>query len=67
MSNYVEMAKKFVCTILTNRTEPTVDGLAEIFEIRSGNKEILISHLKAITSIMNKAIQELESECGTHE
>ena len=30
MNKYVEISKKFVCTILSNNAEPTTDGLAEI-------------------------------------
>ena len=62
MSRYVELSKHFVEVILNNHTEPTTEGLAEILEIKSGNEELLIEHLKAITDIMNKAINELESK-----
>ena len=60
MNKYVEISKKFVCTILSNNAEPTTDGLAEILEIRMGNEELLLEHIKAINNIFNKAIEELE-------
>lgn len=60
MNKYVEISKKFVCSILSNGEEPTINGIAEILEIKRGNKELLLEHLKAITNIMNKAIKELE-------
>lgn len=62
MSRYVELSKHFVETILAHQAEPTAEGLAELFEIKSGNKEILLEHLKAITNIMNHAIKELEEK-----
>ena len=61
MNEYVEMSKKFVCSILNNYTEPTTDGLCHVLEIKNGNIELLLEHLKAITKIMNKAIVELEN------
>lgn len=60
MNKSVEISKKFVYSILSNVSEPTIDGIAEILEIKSGNKEVLLDHLKAITNIMNRAIEELE-------
>ena len=60
MNKYIEISKMFVCTILSNNSEPTTDGLAEILEIRMGNEKLLLEHLKAINNIFNKAIEELE-------
>ena len=60
MNKYVEISKKFVCTILSNNAEPTTDELAEILEIRMGNEKLLLDHIKAINNIFNKAIEELE-------
>lgn len=62
MSRYVELSKHFVEVILNNHAEPTAEGLVEILEIKSGNEELLIEHLKAITDIMNQAIKELEEK-----
>ena len=58
----VEIAKNFVYTILSNNGDATADGVAEMFEIKSGNKEVLLEHLKAISNIISKAIEELEKE-----
>ena len=60
MNKYIEISKMFVCSILS--TNPTTDGIADIFEINHGDTELLLKHLKAITNIMNKAIKELERE-----
>lgn len=62
MSRYVALSKHFVEVILNNHAEPTTEGLADLFEVKSGNKEILLEHLKAITNIMNHAIKELEEK-----
>lgn len=58
MNKYVEISKMFVFNILN--ANPTANGIADIFEINQGDTELLLKHLKAITSIMNKAIKELE-------
>lgn len=60
MSDVVKVAKSIIISILSNNDNPTVDGMYEIFQIRSGNKEILIEHIKAIRNIMDKALKELE-------
>ena len=60
MNKYVEMSKEFVCTILSNHGEPTVEGIAELLEIRMGNEKVLLEHIKAINAIFNEAIKELE-------
>ena len=58
MNKYIEISKMFVFSILN--ANPTVDGIADIYEINQGDNELLLKHLKAITNIMNKAIKELE-------
>ena len=58
MNKYIEISKMFVFSILN--ANPTVDGIADIYEINQGDTELLLRHLKAITNIMNKAIKELE-------
>lgn len=58
MNKYVEISKVFACSILN--ANPTADGIVDIFEISQGDTKLLLKHLKAITSIMNKAIKELE-------
>ena len=60
MSDIVKLAKSFVISILSNNDSPTLEALSEIYWIRSGNKELLIEHIKAIRNIMDKALKELE-------
>lgn len=50
----------FLELILQNGENYTADGLLELFEIKNGNKKIILKHLKAITNIMSRAINELE-------
>ena len=60
MNKYVEISKRFVIAILNQNIN--IESANEIYEINSGNTELLLKHLKAITNIMNKAIKELERE-----
>lgn len=59
MNNYVEVSKRFVIAILNQNIN--IESANELYEIHNGNNKVLLKHLKAITSIMNKAINELES------
>lgn len=54
----VKVATNFVLAIL-NYGEPTSEALIEIYKINSGNKKVLLEHLKAINSITGKAIKVL--------
>lgn len=58
MNKYIEISKRFVIIILNQNMN--IKSANEIYEINSGNTELLLKHLKAITNIMNKAIKELE-------
>ena len=60
MSDYVKTAIGFIQLIIGN--EPTAEGIYELFEINNGNKKVILEHLKAINSIVSKAIEELEGE-----
>ena len=60
MNKYIEISKRFVIIILNQNMN--IKSANEICEINSGNTELLLKHLKAITNIMNKAIKELEKE-----
>ncbi len=60
MSDYVKTAIGFIELIIGN--EPTAEGLSELFEIHQGNKKVILEHLKAINTIISKAIKELEEE-----
>lgn len=54
----VQTAYSFVISIL-GYGEPSANNVAELFEIQTGNKEVLLEHLKAINSITGKAIDIL--------
>ena len=54
----VQTAFGFVRAILSYG-EPSVEALAELLEIKSGNKKILLEHLKAINNIISDAIKIL--------
>lgn len=54
----VKIATNFVFAIL-KYGEPTGEVLSDIYEISNGNKELLLEHLKAIHSIIGKAIRIL--------
>lgn len=60
MNNYVEISKRFVIAILNQNIN--IESANELYEINSGNTKLLLKHLKAITSIINNAINELESK-----
>lgn len=60
MSEYVKTAISFIIKILQNNDNPVSEALYELYEIQSGNKKIIIEHIKAIRNIMNKALEELE-------
>lgn len=60
MQNEVQVAIHFLNLILQNGENYTAEGLSELFEINNGNKTVILKHLKAINSIINKAIKELE-------
>lgn len=57
---YTILAKSLIITILNKNGEPTKDDLIELYEIKTGNKEVLLGHIKAISKIMDGAIKELE-------
>lgn len=60
MSDYVKVSIGFIENIIGN--EPTAEGISELFEIHRGNKKVILEHLKAINSIITKAIEELERD-----
>lgn len=60
MRSELEVATNFVITILSRNVN--IDSANELFKIRSGNKEVLKEHMKAIRDILNKAISELEGK-----
>ena len=60
MNKYIEISKRFVIAILNQNIN--IESVNELYEINHGNTKLLLKHLKAITSIMNQAIKELESK-----
>ena len=53
----VEVAESFVLSILDGKLN--ADNLSAKYEITSGNQKVLLKHLKAIHSIIGKAIEIL--------
>lgn len=61
MSDYVKVSVDMLKKILNSYEEPTADTIYELYEISNGNKEVILEHLKAISNIFIKAIEELEN------
>lgn len=57
----IKVANNFVISIL-GYGEPNAKRLAELYEIKDGNKKLLLEHLRAINSIIGKAIKLLGDE-----
>lgn len=60
MSDELKVSIHFLELILSNGGEVTAQGLSELYEVQQGNKKLILEHLKAINSIIGKAIKELE-------
>lgn len=60
MSEYVKIAISFIIKILQNSDNPTSEAIYDLLEVQSGNKKVIIEHIKAIRNIMDKALEELE-------
>ena len=61
--NAVPLATNFVRLILGGSPDSmTAEGLYELYLINKGDKETLLEHLKAISSIVNEAIKQLEGD-----
>lgn len=60
MSEYVKIAISFIIKILQNNDNPTSESIYDLLEVQSGNKKVIIEHIKAIRNIMDKALEELE-------
>ena len=60
MSDYLQISIHFLECILQNNNDYTAEGLSELYEIKNGNKKVILKHLKAINSIIEKSIKELE-------
>lgn len=59
-NEYVKTAISLIIKILQNNDNPTREAIYELLEIQNGNKDVLIGHIEAIKSIMNKALEELQ-------
>ena len=57
----LKTAYGFVISLL-RAGEPTPDALYDLVEIQQDNKELLLSHLKAINSITGESIKILEGK-----
>lgn len=62
MSREVQVAMHFLELILQNNGDITAEAISDLFEIYAGNKQVIVDHLKAISKIINKAVEELEGE-----
>lgn len=53
-----EVAKNVICSYLGNGE--TIDALNDLYEIRNGNNELLLDHIKALKNIFENAIKEMK-------
>lgn len=60
MSDDLQLSIHFLECILQNNENFTVQGLTDLYEIKHGNKKVILEHLKAVSNIINRAIKELE-------
>lgn len=60
MTKCQDVAKEIICAYLS--TSATPEGLNAIYEIRSGDKKVLLKHIKALCNIFDTAIEELIEE-----
>lgn len=56
-SRCLQVATDIILTYLKEKETP--DGLYDIYEIKHGNKDVLLQHLKAMDSIFQSAIEVL--------
>ena len=56
----LEVAKNIIMTNLSANL--TSNNTLELWEIRNGNKELLLEHIKALKNIFTEAQKELEKE-----
>ena len=58
MSNCVEVTKEVICAYLSTNITP--ESISAMYEIRRGNNEELLCHIKALISIFESAKIDLE-------
>lgn len=56
----IALATHFIICILQNQGDIKIHGIADLYEINNGNTEVLIEHLDAVSSIMQRAIKLLK-------
>lgn len=56
----LEFAKHMITTYLGETQTP--DSLYDLMELKSGNKKILLGHLKALADVFSEAKKQLEKE-----
>ena len=61
MSREVEVSIHFLELILGYQDAPA-EALYDLFEIKNGNKKVILEHLKTINKITMKAIKDLEGD-----
>lgn len=59
MSEELKRSIYFLKLILQNNENPTLAALSELYEINNNNKQVILEHLRALDSIVTKAIAEL--------
>ena len=55
-----EFAKRLIISYLDQ--EPKPDNVLTIWEIKNGNDELLLEHIKALRNIFDNAIKEMEGD-----
>ena len=57
-----ELAKNVITAYLSKNGDFTTDGFLVMYEINSGNDELLLEHIKALRNIFDNAIKEMEGD-----
>lgn len=55
-----DIAKTVICNHLN--TGMNIESVNAVYEIKNGNKEILLEHVKALRNIFDMAVKEIEKE-----
>lgn len=55
-----DIAKDIICAYLKNNEN--LASMSAYYEIASGNKEVLLEHIKAVKGIFERAIEEIKNE-----
>lgn len=53
-----EIAKDVICAYLSNGE--SIDAIASLYDIKSGDNEVLLNHIKALKNIFENAIKEMK-------